>query len=289
MTTHRVRLALLQLGLLAALGCDPNLAVPPGNRQPMADARVMGMEGKNVTVDFTGQPVKVTLDGSFSTDPDGKIVTYRWLSARKVAGSAPAAGSGGSAAGSSGGAAGQAGQKDDSDGGTAGSGGAGGGAAGGGGGIPNMELRWVPPGAPPDWPDDTMQPVVELPEGDFAFSLWVIDDRSVVSQPSIIHVSVRTALPPEVQACVDTVVDTVPLACKTCVCGLSDMCRMAANKTVCDATCWGLLSCIGSKCAATPTDTSCITANCGTQLGGATGARMIGSCVTMCPTQCRGM
>ncbi|HKU37040.1 MAG TPA: hypothetical protein VJR89_02800 [Polyangiales bacterium] len=277
MTEHRVRLAVFHLALLAAIGCEPTLGIPRGNRVPTAEARVKDMESKNVTFDYTGSPVKVTLDGSLSKDTDGKIVKYRWLSARKVGGSGAAGGgaAGGAAAGSGGSMAMPA--ADDADGGTT--------------GIPDIELRWVPEGAPPDWPDDVMQPEVELPEGQFAFTLWVEDDRHVTSAPSTINITVRTALPPEVQACVETVVDTVPSACKACVCGLSDQCRMAANKTVCDAACWGLLRCISTKCPTYPMtmDVSCLTANCSAELSGATGARMIGSCVTMCPTQCASM
>ncbi len=46
-------------------------AATPGNKSPISNA------GKDVTITL---PVsEVTLDGSASTDPDGKIVTYKWL------------------------------------------------------------------------------------------------------------------------------------------------------------------------------------------------------------------
>ena len=51
--------------------------------------------------------------------------------------------------------------------------------------------RWVPDGASPDWPDDVMQPPVTLPAaGDYAFTLWVIDDRGHISDPSTISLRV---------------------------------------------------------------------------------------------------
>jgi hypothetical protein len=290
MTKHRIRLCLtFGLGLLA-LACQPNLGVPEGNRTPTADARVLGMEGLNATVDYMGMPVKVTLDASFSKDLDGTIKQYRWLSGKRKPGTG-AAGSGGAAAGSGGAAAGSSGA-------AAGSGGAAAGSNGGAAGMPHgsvedlyIEQRWVPDGAPPDWPDDVMQPVVELTEGEYVFVLWVVDDHNVISAPSTLKVTVRMPLDPAVQSCVDAVYDNVPSACKTCLCSIDDTCRMMSSEMVCDAGCWGLLNCIGSKC---PTfmsggDTSCLTSMCTAQLGGATGATAIAPCISKCLTQCRGM
>jgi hypothetical protein len=299
MIKHCVRLCLaLGFGLLL-LGCQPNLGVPEGNRVPTADARVMGKEGQNVTVDYMGMPVRITLDGSFSKDLDGSIKKYRWLSGKRKPGTGGAAGGGGrggaggsSAAGGGGGAAGMA--SDDADGGTAGSGGMAGSMAGAAGfSAKFVEQRWVPPGAPDDWPDDVVQPVVELPEGEWAFVLWVEDDRGTQSMPSTLKISVRTPLTPEVQMCVDTVYEPIASACKTCLCGLSDQCRMNSAASVCGAECWALLSCIASKCpnfrSGDPASTMCLTSNCLPQLVGnaAMGATAIGPCVTMCPTQCR--
>lgn len=48
--------------------------VDANNKAPVADA------GEDQMFDFTGSDVAVTLDGSLSTDADGRIVTYRWLS-----------------------------------------------------------------------------------------------------------------------------------------------------------------------------------------------------------------
>jgi hypothetical protein len=44
----------------------------------------MANAGEMQMVDFGGTPVTVKLDGSKSMDPDGKIVTYRWLSGTKA-------------------------------------------------------------------------------------------------------------------------------------------------------------------------------------------------------------
>lgn len=282
MTRHPLRNAhvlaaglLSALGMLAAIGCDPTLAVPEANRAPVADARVMGMEGQNAVVDYNGSPVEVTLDGSNSKDLDGKIKTYRWLSGLKVGGNMAAAGSG--AAGSMGaagraGAAGMAALDED------------GGVDQGGGN------RVVPAGQKDDWPDDVAQPKVTLTEGDYVFVLWVIDNKNVVSAPSTLKVTVRKPLSPAVQACTEKVYSEVSTACKACVCGASDACQGSiTTESVCDATCWGFLSCIATKC---PTyvpggDTGCLVNMCSSLLAGATGAQMIAPCITPCRAECR--
>ncbi|HKP60045.1 MAG TPA: hypothetical protein VJV78_25145, partial [Polyangiales bacterium] len=91
------------------------------------------MQAQNAVVDYAGQPLKVTLTGTGSKDPDGQIMKYRWLSGKRKPGTG-AAGSGSAGRGGSGGggAAGRAGggaagmtSMNDSDGGTAGAGGAG--------------------------------------------------------------------------------------------------------------------------------------------------------------------
>jgi outer membrane receptor protein involved in Fe transport len=54
--------------------------------------------------------------------------------------------------------------------------------------------RWVPEGAAKDWPEDVMQPEVTLPNvGNYAFTLWVTDDRGRISDPSTISVRVQPA------------------------------------------------------------------------------------------------
>lgn len=68
------------------------LLVPDRGLVPRADARVEGHEGKLVTLAYAGEPVVLTLDASHSSDSDGQITRYRWLSGTR----APAAGSGGS-------------------------------------------------------------------------------------------------------------------------------------------------------------------------------------------------
>lgn len=79
MTMDRSALTTL-LVLLAAAGStdcrDTPLAenVRANNLTPTARAGLMQM------LDYNGSPVSVTLDGSASSDPDGTIATYRWLS-----------------------------------------------------------------------------------------------------------------------------------------------------------------------------------------------------------------
>ena len=104
---------------------------------------------------YAGKPLSVTLDGSQSRDPDGTIRSYRWLSATSPD---------------------RVGVLDDD------------------AGTPSAGDRWVPAGAPADWPDDVVQPVVTLPDvGNYAFSLWVIDDRGRISDPSTVTLRVQRA------------------------------------------------------------------------------------------------
>jgi hypothetical protein len=236
-------------------------------------ATVLGSEmmGQNVVVDYMGTPKEITLDASGSKDPDGTIKSYRWLSGKKLPG-APggAAGGGGAAAGSTG-SAGMAAKDED-------------------GGLPDVEHRWVPEGAPEDWPDDVVQPKVTLTEGEFNFVLWVQDNKGVFSTPSNLKVTVRTPLAPEVMACVKEVYPNVAASCKACVCGVNEMCQTTLTKaTTCNETCWGLLSCIGTKCPdyRTGGPTDCLVNNCSQYLGGATGAGMIAPCITPCRDMCR--
>jgi hypothetical protein len=264
--------------LLAAIGCDPTLGVPEANRPPTADARVLGKEGQNAVVDYMGVPVEITLDGTFSKDPDGSIKSYRWLSGRPKPGRAVAAAGSGATAGSaaaagSTGAAGAA--TADEDGGTA-----------------SNLARWVPAGAAEDWPDDVAQPKVTLPEGEYVFELWVVDNKNVVSNPSTLKVTVRTPLSPEVEACTNKVYKAQSAACKACLCQVSDACRDTLTpESVCDATCWGFLACLTTKCPDFKPggDTGCLVNNCSSLLSGSTGATMIAPCVTPCAAQCRSM
>jgi hypothetical protein len=259
--SHR-RLSLFALAALLA-GCHDNTLVPEPNRVPVARARVMGMEGSSVIVPSSGSagPVSITLDGTTSTDPDGGKLTYRWLSGTSMGGSAPAAGSGGS-----------------------------GGSGPTGGREASSGKRWVPAGSDGAWPEDVERPMVSLPDGDYKFVLWVVDDKGAISDPDTLEISVGgTPIDPALQSCVDSVVPTVQQRCAACVCGVSDACKAAANMSVCGPDCWGLLNCIGTMCPDFMTNMSCVTTNCTSFLGGATGAQMIGGCVTMCAADCRAM
>jgi hypothetical protein len=150
----------------------------------------------------------------------------------------------------------------------------------------------VPAGARDDWPDDVMQPVVTLSEGEYVFELWVEDNKGIISTPSTLKVTVRTPLDAATQECVNKVYPATAAACKACVCGVNDMCKTTlTSMSVCDATCWGFLSCIASKCPdfVPGGPTGCLVNNCSATLGGATGATMIAPCITPCTAQCRSM
>jgi hypothetical protein len=242
-------------GSLALAGCMESLDGPIANRVPTALAQVQGQMGSQVTVPFMGAPVQVTLDASGSTDQDGPLVAYRWFSGTPQSDAPSTAGSG----------------ADDDAGAESGSG------------------RWVPDGAPKDWPNDELNPVVTLGEGQYSFVLWVIDELGAVSDPSTLTVTVATPLEPAVQACVVDVVDTVPMQCKVCVCGVSDMCRAAAVETMCNADCWGLIRCIGSMCPGFMPggDNSCVLAECAEYLAGAAASGMVAPCLPTCLDSCR--
>lgn len=244
------------LGLLATLalaGCLDSLDGAEANRPPVAVARVEGMMGSQVTVPFMGSPVTITLDGSESSDAEGPLKAHRWFSGTPSSGPSGAAGA-------------------DED-----------------AGSESESGRWVPEGAPKDWPEDVIKPVVELGEGQYSFVLWVIDERGVVSDPSTLNVTVATPLEPVVQACVDNVVDTVPMDCKVCVCGVSDTCRAAVVESACNADCWGLISCIGSNCPGFMPggDTSCVVSSCARFLTGAAASGMVAPCLPTCTDSCR--
>jgi hypothetical protein len=155
--------------LLLAIGagaCEMNLGVPAQSGAPVAEARVVEAEGQDVSFEFAGDPVRVTLDGSRSRDPGGTIETYRWLSAsttpdegadaavRGDAGELPSAGAS----------------------------------------APDT-TRWTPEGAEDGWPADEMRSTVELDEGVYRFALWVIDDAGRTSEPDYVAVTVARAQP----------------------------------------------------------------------------------------------
>jgi hypothetical protein len=85
MTTERC--ILLSLLVLLTAGASSSCRDTPlavnvraNNKTPVANA------GENQMLDFDGAPVTVTLDASLSTDSDGTIVEYRWLSGLDVDG-----------------------------------------------------------------------------------------------------------------------------------------------------------------------------------------------------------
>jgi hypothetical protein len=281
------------LGLLFVTSCTETLAIPDPNNLPVANASVVGKEGKSVSFPvFMGQPIAVTLDGSQSSDKGGTLVTYRWLSGTPAKPAAGGAGTG--AAGTSAAGAGAAGMS------SAGMSAAGMSAAGmsaagttaaGSGGAKSTGTRWVPPGEAPDWPADQPMVTVMLGEGEYSFVLWVIDNKGAVSAADTITVTISRPIDAQTQACVDTAYPSAPHNCVVCVCGESDTCRAAANASVCGADCWGLLNCISTKCPTYmpggPTD--CLVTNCSSFLAGGTGASMIGGCIVpSCSTQCSG-
>jgi hypothetical protein len=69
--------------VLCALGCTENPVIEEANRIPVANA------GPDQVVPFQGAAVDVVLDASASTDADGVIIEYRWLSATRPPGGGP--------------------------------------------------------------------------------------------------------------------------------------------------------------------------------------------------------
>jgi hypothetical protein len=60
------------------------------------------------------------------------------------------------------------------------------GAAGGGG----AHGRAVPDGEANDWPEDVERPELTLDAGSYVFTLWVIDNKGLVSAPDTLKVVV---------------------------------------------------------------------------------------------------
>jgi hypothetical protein len=94
---NRSTVSFIALCVLAS-GCRKTYVDASTNRLPLAVARAIDASGKPVdsTVNaglgpiypFNGEPVAVTLDGTASSDMDGKIVEYRWLGTELLDGGA---------------------------------------------------------------------------------------------------------------------------------------------------------------------------------------------------------
>lgn len=153
--------------LCFAIGCSSDPLIDSPNEAPIADAKVivngMAMEQARdgsiaaLTFPFTGAPVMVTLDGTGSRDPDGEIVSYRWLSGTRI----PDAG------------APRPWTPD--------------------AGVPAPFWRVPAAGGERPWPAPVAAPSVELGEGAWAFTLWVADDDGAWSSSDTIRFTIGRA------------------------------------------------------------------------------------------------
>jgi hypothetical protein len=145
----------------------------------------------------------------------------------------------------------------------------------------------LPEGADSSWPEDVANPQLELPDGVWTFSLWVIDEHGAVSEPDTVVIRVGIS-DPRVAACAMEVVDSVSDPCKTCVCSVDDECRTNIVASVCDQTCWDLLDCTAAECPdfAQTMDLNCILANCSEFLASGMAAMSAGRCVIECADVC---
>jgi hypothetical protein len=262
-----LKLVVVIAALASVAGCRQSTLIKPANKVPVARAQILGPDGKLARMaqfDYNGSDVQVTLDATESTDDDGKVVKYRWLSGNAVPD----------------GGVGQLTHEVTTDGGSK---------------TIKAGGRSVPAGQGPDWPGSEAKVTVTLGEGIWTFNLWVIDNGGAISDVDRATVTIGKPDPltdPKVKMCVDNVYEMVAPSCKTCICNQSDTCRAAVTKDKCDANCWGLISCIGSKCPnfaamAASMDYSCLTTNCMAFLSGATGATAAGMCITTsCLSDC---
>lgn len=261
------RIACTGLAVLALQSCREDALIEPINITPVADARLLNADGKPIDettdggsamlqIPLTGATVEVTLDGSRSHDEDGTIVTYRWLSGTAVP---------------------EDGGVDDED-----------------GGVMAVRGRLVPKDQSASWPSDEMRPKVTLTQGVWTFTLWVTDDEGAISAPNTLQIIVGEGSDPAVAECVEQVFDSVPDACKNCVCSKGEACRAAVVESACDEICWGLITCVATNCpdfaamaAMMPPDYSCVNAACLDFLGGATPAMAAGDCAVQCTDECQ--
>lgn len=257
-----VRWTTLALGSLTLVGCQKNPLVEPPNARPIAVAWVEGepfpanaaMRAPVVRT-FDGEPVRVTLDATRSSDEDGRIVTYRWLSA-----TLQADGSGRLVPGFN---DEDAGQEDDET-------------------TADTGLGY---------PADVEKPVVTLPVGEWRFALWVIDDQGEVSDRDSVVIRVGATGPePEVLACVEGIeLGMLTSECEMCICSIDEACRTSV--TACGADCWMLVTCTRDNCPdyaamSEVMDFSCVMENCGAFLGAVAQARPAGACLRQCPDEC---
>jgi hypothetical protein len=151
-------------------------------------------------------------------------------------------------------------------------------------------------------------------QGTWTFSLWVTDDKGVVSRPAKVTFIVGMpsmpmggaggaggasggaggaggAAAPALTAdmCVAMVAPAVPMPCKTCICAI-ESCRQSVIMSSCNEACWALLACIGENCPASPTCVGagmpCAAAFATYMMNGNMGATAAGGCATMCATDC---
>jgi hypothetical protein len=92
--TASLHALLLSVSLLGACGEDASLKSE--NQAPLAEAMLVHPQSgmtvqaepdgslSPVTFPYSGSPVRITLDGRNSRDPDGEVREYRWLSATRT-------------------------------------------------------------------------------------------------------------------------------------------------------------------------------------------------------------
>ena len=163
-STRLLRRAALALPVSLMVACYDDPLIEDFNEIPTADAKVLvngapmeqARDGSIAALAFPydGSPVAVTLDGTGSRDPDGLVAGYRWLSGTRI----PDAGIPRP--------------------------------WGIDGGAPEPYWRSAPDADPSGWPADVAAPTVQLGQGTWTFTLWVVDDRGAWSSPDSIRFTV---------------------------------------------------------------------------------------------------